>query len=165
MHTIHKILLIGGLYLIAPFSASAQSIQDLQAMSPEDKRIYMESMSPDERAAMQEKWRGEFENLSEEEKQVMRQQRSAARGDRERNRDRDAMRERWESMSDEERAAMKERRKAKEVERRARWEAMSEEERAAAREKRAQHKGDRGQQQRKHGETRQQPETQQPEPQ
>ena len=70
MHTIHKFLLVGGLGLLLPFGASAQSITDLEELSPEDRRNYMESMSPEEREGMREKWRSEYENLSDEDKQA-----------------------------------------------------------------------------------------------
>ena len=94
---------------------------------------------------MREKWRAEFEQLPDEQKAAIREQRQkqGAGGNRGRGRngDREAMRQRWESMSEEERAVAKEKFRANEQERRAKWESMSEEERAAMREKRGEHKG------------------------
>ena len=142
MQTIQKILIVSGLILL-PFAGSAQSITDIQNMDPDERRVFMESMLNDERTAMREKWRTEFDGMSDEEKQAIRQKRSANRGDG--GRDRTAMRERWESMSDEERAQAKERRAAQGEKRRERWESMSDEERAAAREKRGEQKDQRGQ--------------------
>lgn len=102
MQTIQKILLISAISLMLPLAASAQTIQDVQAMSPEDRRAYMEAMSDDERAAMREKWRGEFDSMSDEEKQAVREKRrSGHRADR---------KARWDSMSEEERAAAREKR-------------------------------------------------------
>jgi len=143
MRTIHKILLASCLSILLPFAAYGQSISDLQGMSPEDRRVYIESMSDDERTAMREKWRAEYENLPEEEKMAIREQRAANQKGRAGGRDREAMRQRWDAMSEEERAAAKERRNAQNEKRRAQWESMSEEERAAARAKRGEQKGQR----------------------
>jgi hypothetical protein len=157
MHTIQKILIVSSLGLLLPLVASAQSVSEIRAMSPEDRRAYMESMSEEERDAKREQWRSEFDALPEEEKQAIRNQR-AERQDR----DREAMRERWDSMSDEERAAAKDRRRAREDERRKRWESMSDEEKAAARARRDEHRGERDGH---HGKQRSQdrPDTAQPE--
>lgn len=162
MHTIQKILVISSLSLLLPFVASAQSISEIRAMSPEDRRAYMESMSEDERSAKRQQWRGEFDALPEEEKQAIREQRAERRDGEGRNRDREAMRERWESMSDEERAAAKDRRRARDDERRERWDSMSEEEKATARARRDEHRGERDGH---HGKQRNQdrPDTAQPE--
>ena len=143
MRTIRNILTIISLSLILPVVASAQSLSDVQAMSKEDRRNYIESMSDDERSAMRDRWRAEFEQLPEEQKAAIREQRQAKGGGGNRGRDREAMRQRWESMSEEDRAAAKEKFRAKEEKRRANFEAMSEEERAAYRAKRGEHKGQR----------------------
>ena len=155
MQTIQKILIITGLSLL-PFAASAQSVSDLQNMDPEERRAFMKSMSDDERTAMRDKWRSEFDGMSDEDKQAMRKRRDANRGDG--GRDRAAMRERWETMSEEERAQAKDRRKAKGEKRRERWDSMSDEERAAARDKRGQQKGQRGER-RQQGERGQKPQS------
>ena len=144
MRTIQKILVVSSLSLLLPFAASAQSISEIRAMSPEDRRAYMESMSEEERTVKREQWRTEFDALPDEDKEAIRNQRAAQRDGRDRNRDREAMRERWESMSDEERAVAKERRLARDEQRRARWESMSDEEKAAARARRDEHRGDGG---------------------
>jgi hypothetical protein len=143
MRTIQTILLVSSLSFLLPLAASAQSVSDVQALSPEDRRAYMESMSDDERNAMREKWRSEYDQLPEDQKTAIREQRAANRDGKSRGRDREAMKQRWDSMSEEERAAAKDKRRARDDERRARWESMSEEERAAAREKRGGHKGQR----------------------
>jgi len=143
MRTIHKILLASSLSILLPFAAYGQSISDLQELSPEVRRTYMESMSDDERTAMREKWSAEYENLPEEEKKAIRENRAANQSGRNRGRDREAMRQRWDSMSEVERAAAKERRQGQTEKRRAQWESMSEEERAAAREQRGDRKGQR----------------------
>ena len=89
MRTIQEILLVSSLSLLLPFAALAQSISDVQALSPEDRREYMESMSDDERNAMREKWRAEYEQLPDDQKMAIREQRAANRGGKNRGRDRD----------------------------------------------------------------------------
>ncbi len=107
MHKLKTLLISAGLALLtAP--VSAQSVTDLQDMTPEDRRAYLESMSDDERNAMREKWRNEVENMSEEERQAMREKRRA-KGEK----NREHARERWQSMSEEERAVAREKRKEK----------------------------------------------------
>jgi len=139
MHTIQKIFVVSSLSLLLPLVASAQSVSEIRAMSPEDRRAYMESMSEEERTTKREQWRSEFDALPEEEKQAIRKQRAERQ-----TRDREAIRERLDSMSDEERAAAKDRRRAREDERRKRWDAMSDEEKAAARARRDEQRGERG---------------------
>jgi hypothetical protein len=141
MRTIQKIFVVSSLSLLLPFVASAQSISEIRAMSPEDRRAFMESMSEEERTAKREQWRSEFDALPDAEKEAIRNRRAAQRDGRDRNRDREAMRERWDSMSDEERAVAKERRLARDEQRRARWESMSDEEKAAARARRGEQRG------------------------
>jgi hypothetical protein len=141
MRTIRKTLMACSLSLLLPFAASAQSLSEVQAMSKEDRRNYIESMSEDERAAMRDKWRAEYEQLPDEQKAAIRAQRQGGRDGQNRGRDRQAMQQRWDSMSEEERTAAKEKVRAKSEQRRAKWDAMSEEERAAAREKRGGQKG------------------------
>ena len=135
--------MVCGLSLLLPVVAIAQSLSEVQAMSKEDRRSYIESMSDDERSAMRDKWRAEFEQLPEEQKAAIREQRQAKGGGGNRGRDREAMRQRWETMSEEERAAAKEKYRANGENRRANWESMSEEERAAMREQRGKHEGQR----------------------
>lgn len=134
MHTIQKILVVSSLSLLLPFVASAQSISEIRAMGPEDRRAYMESLSKDERATKREQWRSEFDALPEEEKQAIREQRMAAR----------------------------DRHRAREDERRKRWDSMSEEEKAAARARRDEHRGKRGGHQGKQ-QHQDRPDTEQPE--
>jgi hypothetical protein len=162
MHTIQKILVVSSLSLLLPCVASAQSISEMRAMSHEDRRSYMQSMSEDERAAKREQWRSDFDALPAQEQQAIRNQRAERRDGKGRNRDREAMRERWESMSDEERAAAKDRRRGRDDQRRARWESMNDEEKAAARARRDEHRAERGG---RHGKQRnhERPDTDQPE--
>jgi hypothetical protein len=144
MRTIRRILIAAGVSLLLPIAASAQSLSEVQAMSKEDRRNYIESMSEDERSAMRSKWRAEFDQLPEEQQAAIRAQRGGNRDGKGRGGDREAMQKRWNSMSEEERAAMTERRRANQEKRRVKWDAMSEEERAAAREN---HGGQKGQRQ------------------
>jgi hypothetical protein len=102
MRVIKTILLISGLALL-PLIVTAQSIEDLQQMPMEDRRALRESMSDEEFEKKRKQWRSEFESLSDEEKQAIREKRSANRGE-----NRKLARERWESMSEEERAAARE---------------------------------------------------------
>ena len=146
MRTIRNILVTASLML--PLAVAAQSFSDMQALSKEDRRAYIESMSEDERTAMRSKWRAEFDALPDEQRAVIREQRAGnrgaeGRGGKGQRGDREAMQSRWDSMSEEERAAMTERRRANKEKRRADWGAMSEEERAAAREQRGGQKGQR----------------------
>jgi len=143
MRTIRKILMVCSLSLLLPLAAAAQSLSDMQELSKEDRRSFMESMSADERTAMRDKWRAEFEQMSEEQKAAIREQRQGNRGAKKRGRDREAMLQRWESMSEEERTAARAEYRANGEKRRAKWDSMSEEERAAVREKRGEYKGQR----------------------
>jgi hypothetical protein len=137
MQKLRLIILASGLALLLPVTGYTQSVSDIQDLSPEERRAYMESMSPDERAAMREKWRAELDAMPEEERRAMRERMAADRPEGQRNRA--AMRERWESMSEEERAAARLKREQIRAQRREHWESMSEEERTAAREKRGKH--------------------------
>ena len=143
MRGLNKISALVMAIAILPCSAFAQSIQDIQALSPEDRKAYMQSMSEDERAAMKQKWRAEYAALPAAEQQAMRDQRRA-NGDR-RGKDREAMREQMASLSPEERETakteMRAKKDAKREERRARWDAMSEEERAAVVDRRKNREG------------------------
>jgi len=139
MQSLRLILLASGLAVLIPVTGYAQSLAEIQELSREDRRAYMESMSPDERVAMREQWHREFDAMSDEEHEAIRARRAANRPDGatgRRKENRAERRERWESMSDEERAAMREQRGRTRAERRERWESMSDEERAALREKR-----------------------------
>ena len=144
MRTKRAPLVAGILCLTLPIGVLAQSLSDVEAMDKEERREYIQSMSPDERRAMREKWQAEFEQLPEDQQQAIRERRKGHRDDLHQGGNREAMRQHWDSMSEEERAAAREQRRAKAEERRALWESMSEEERAAAREKmgkRNKHKG------------------------
>ena len=141
MQKFRLLLLASGLALLLPVAGYTQSVSDIAELGPEERRAYMETLSPDERAAMREKWRSEREALSDEERTALRERMAANRpeGAGNESKDRHAQRrEHWESMSEEERAAKRAARAEKKAQRREKWNAMSEEERAAARsEKRA----------------------------
>lgn len=99
MRNLRFIFLAASLAVLSPIATYAQSISDLEALSPEDRRNYVESMSPDEREAMREKWRAERAAMSDEERDAVRAKRQQDKARR---------REKWQSMSDEERAAARE---------------------------------------------------------
>ncbi len=98
--------------LLLPLGAFAQTLTDIDALSPEDRRAYFQAMSDEERAAKREQLHKEWEALPDEQKQAMREKRNAARDER-----RAAQREKWQSMSDEERQAAREKSRAKHAER------------------------------------------------
>jgi hypothetical protein len=107
MRVIKTILLVSGLALL-PLIVTAQSIEDMQQMPMEERRALRESMSDEEFAEKRKQWRSEFEKLSDEEKQAIREKRSTHRSQ-----NRKLARERWESMSEEERAAAREKHQGK----------------------------------------------------
>jgi len=138
MNKLRLTVLATGLALLLPVAGYAQSISEVNAMDPEDRRAYMESMSPQERQQMRNKWREELQSMPEEERKAINKNMAADRPGGKRNRE--AMRQRWEAMSDEERAAAREKKAQRKQQRREKWESMSDEERAAARQKRADRK-------------------------
>jgi hypothetical protein len=77
MQKLRLILLASGLALILPVSGHAQSVSDLENLSPEDRRAYIESMSPDERAAMREKWHSERASMTKAERAAKKAERRA----------------------------------------------------------------------------------------
>ena len=77
MQKLRLIILASGLALLLPVTGYTQSVSDIQDLSPEERRAYMESMSPDERAAMREKWRAELDALPEDERRAMRESMAA----------------------------------------------------------------------------------------
>jgi hypothetical protein len=62
MRVIKKILLVSGMALL-PFAVTAESIEEMQEMSMEERRAMLGSMSDEEFAQKREQWRGEFESL------------------------------------------------------------------------------------------------------
>ena len=131
--------------LLMPIGVTAQSLTDFQQPSPEDRRAYIEAMSPEEREAKRNEWRAQRDAMSDEERQAMRDRRRSEGDDR---------RAKWDAMSDEERTAKREQMRGRRDEMRQRYDAMSPEERDAMRQKRREH-GDfdnqgRGQQHRNH---------------
>ena len=117
--------------LLLPLGATAQSLSDLQELSPEDRRAYFEAMSPDERDAKRAELKRERDAMTPEQRDAVRAQRDAKHAER---------RAKWESLSDEEREAKREQMRSRRAEMRERYESMSPEEREAAR----QHRGERG---------------------
>ncbi|MGB5166690.1 MAG: hypothetical protein WBN09_03785 [Woeseiaceae bacterium] len=110
----NKAILIVTAALLLPLGAFAQTLTDIDALSPEDRRAYFQAMSDEERAAKREQLHKEWEALPDEQKQAMREKRNAARDER-----RAAQREKWQSMSDEERQAAREKSRARHAEREA----------------------------------------------
>ena len=146
MQKLRLLLLASGLALLLPVTGYTQSVSDMAELSPDDRRAYMDSMSPDERAAMREKWRSEREGLSDEERMALRERMVANQpeGAGKKRKDRHVQRrEQWASMSEEERAAKRAAHAEKKAQRREQWESMSEEERAAKRAARAEKKAQR----------------------
>jgi hypothetical protein len=97
MQKLRLIILASGLALLLPVTGYTQSVSDIQDLNPEERRAYMESMSPDERAAMRDKWRAELDAMPEEERRAMRERMAADRPEGQRNRA--AMRERPEARA------------------------------------------------------------------
>ena len=96
-------------------------------------------MTQEQRNAIREAHRAQWEAMSEEERAIFREERRAMMVER-----RKAAKERWEAMSEEERAAFREERRQRADERRAemrkRYDNMSEEERQALRDRKRQHR-------------------------
>jgi hypothetical protein len=119
---------------------TAGAAADVPAAQRQAQREHLQNLSEEERQALREQHRAamreRWEAMSEEERQALRDKHAAARDAH-----RAGMRERWENMSEEERQALREKHAASREEHRAamreRWENMSEEERQAMRERMA----------------------------
>ena len=74
MKTISTLRLFAIAALMLPFAVQAQSLGELQDLSPEERRAYWESMSEDERAAKREQLRAEREAMTPEQREQMREQ-------------------------------------------------------------------------------------------
>ncbi len=112
--------------LALPFAAQAQSLSDFHNLSPEEKRDYWDSLSEQERQVKREQWRAERDAMTDEERAAMHAERMAKR---------EEMRAHWNALSDEEKQARRDAMRAQREERRAMRESMSPEERAAMRER------------------------------
>lgn len=119
-------LALSSALLALPFAAQAQSLGDFHDLTPEEKRDYWDSLSEQERQVKREQWRAERDAMSDEERAVMHAERMARR---------EEMRASWNALSDEEKQARRDAMRAQREERRAMWESMSAEERAAIRER------------------------------
>jgi hypothetical protein len=117
MQKLRLILAVTGAALVLPLATSAQSVDDLREMSPQERREYIEGLSPEER-------------------ETLRAERRAHRTEQ-----RAAMREHWQSLSDEEREAARQAHRERVEQRRQHWESMSEEDKAAARQRFRDHRG------------------------
>jgi len=106
--------------LLLPVAAAAQSLSELQDLSPEDRRAYMDAMSPEEREAKRAELKTERDAMTPEQREAMRAERRAQ----------------WDSLSDEEREARREQMRGRRAEMKERYESMSPEEREAARQAR-----------------------------
>ena len=119
-------LALSSALLALPFTAQAQSLNDFHNLSPEEKRDYWDSMSEQERQVKREQWRAEREAMSDEERAAMHAERMSKR---------EEMRARWNALSDEEKQARRDAMRTHREERRAIWESMSPDERAAIRDR------------------------------
>ena len=150
MQTLRLIIAASGLALLLPATGFAQSADDIMEMTPEQRQEYLQGLSGEERKAMGDQRRAEWDAMPEEERNALRErrraqwdamseeERQAARGrmsDRRMGK-RGAMKENWKSMSEEERAAAREQYRLDREEHRRARENMSEEKKAAAREHR-----------------------------
>ncbi len=126
-----KLTTISGLAAIAalllPLGATAQSLSELQELSPQDRRAYFDAMSPEEREAKRGELKTERDAMSDDERQVMRDRQRASH---------DKRRAEWDSLSDEERDARREQMRGRRDEMRQRFESMSPEEREAFKQQR-----------------------------
>lgn len=122
-----KMQLPRALYVIAlslPAMTSAQTLEELGSLGPEERRAYWQSLSEDEREAKVAEWRAGLDAMSPEQKDAMRAMLMARR---------EELRARWDEMSEEEREATRARM-------RERAEKMSPEEREAMRELMQEHR-------------------------
>jgi uncharacterized membrane protein len=103
--------------LLLPVVAGAQTLEELGALAPEERRAYWQGLSEDEREAKVAEWRAGLETMTPEQKESMRAMLMARR---------EELRARWDEMSSEEREALRARM-------RERAEKMSPEEREAMR--------------------------------
>lgn len=58
--------------MLVPFGLQAQSLSDLQNMTPEERHTYLDSMSEQERQAKREQMRTRWEGMSDEERAAAR---------------------------------------------------------------------------------------------
>ena len=128
MQTLRLIIAASALALLLPVAGSAQDADPLADMTREQRHEYLQGLSAEERQALRDQRRAQWNAMSEEE-------RREARGRMKNRRDlnRGAMREQWNSMSEEERAAARQNFKAQREQRRETWNSLSPEQQAAAR--------------------------------
>jgi hypothetical protein len=127
-------VLLSATLLALPLTSAAQTLSEFHDLSPEEQRAYWDSMSEQERQVKREQWRAERAAMSDEERAAMHAERMARR---------DEMRTHWNSMSDAEREAFRAERQARHAERRAAWDALSDEEKQARREEMRAHRAER----------------------
>ena len=119
-------LALSATLLALPLAAQSQSLGDFHDLTPEEKRDYWDSLSEQERQVKREQWRAERDAMSDEERAAMHAERRAQR---------EEMRTHWNALSDEEKQARRDAMRAHREERRAMWDSMTPEERAAIRER------------------------------
>jgi Spy/CpxP family protein refolding chaperone len=112
------------LVLSLPFMAGAQTLEELGALDPEERRAFWQGLSEEEREAKVAEWRAKLDSMSPEQKDAMREMLAARR---------EELRARWDEMSPEEREALRARM-------RERAEKMSPEEREAMRDLMREHR-------------------------
>ena len=130
MQTLRLILAVAGTALALPLSATAQSLDDLGEMSPQERRTYVESLSLEEREALRAERRSRWDSMSDEERAAARERKRIHRAE-----NRAAMREHWQSMSAEEREAVRQQHRERVEKRREHWRSMSGEDKEAARQR------------------------------
>ena len=136
MNTLRLILAASGLALLLPSASIADLAAELDEMSPEERREYVQSLSEQDRQKLREQKRAEWQATSDEERQAARE-----RYQRNREKNRAIMRDNWDNMSDEEREAARQQYKEREAQRREIWNNMSDEEKAVARQRMQEQRG------------------------
>ena len=136
MNTLRLILAASGLALLLPSVSFADLADGLDEMSPEQRREYIENLSEEDRQKLRDQKRAEWQAMSDEERRAARQ-----RYERNRDANRAAMRQNWENMSEEEREAARQQYKERKAQRREIWNNMSAEEKEVARQRMQEQRG------------------------
>lgn len=136
MQTLRLIFTVAAAALVLPLVATAQSVDELGDMSPQERRAYVDSLSAEEREALRTQRRAHWEAMSDEERAAARERKRTHRAEH-----RAAMREHWQSLSEEERAAARQQHRERVEQRRQHWDGMTDEDKAAARQRFRDHRG------------------------
>jgi hypothetical protein len=130
IRAITTLIAASGLALLLPSAGFAQTPEELEDMTPEQRREYVQGLSDEQRQALREQSRARWDAMSEEEREAARRKQAERRAA-----NKEAMRKQWDSMSGEEREAARAQRKAQKERQREIWNNMSDEEKAVARER------------------------------